>query len=135
MPPNFAVEPDLEPAEFIEVLRRSTLAERRPVDDFGRVAKMLSGADLIVTARDADQKLVGVARAITDFAYCTYLSDLAVDVAFQRHGIGLELIRLIHDKAGLETRLILLSAPAAQSYYPHIGMEQHASCWMIPPRE
>ena len=135
MPPNFAVEPDLEPAEFIDVLRRSTLAERRPVDDLDRIAKMLSGADLIVTARDADQKLVGVARAITDFAYCTYLSDLAVDVAFQRHGIGRELIRRVHDKAGLETRMILLSAPAAQSYYPHIGMEQHAACWMIPPRE
>lgn len=131
---KYAVEPDLSPAEFVDVLHRSTLAERRPVDDAARIAKMLSGADLIVTARDEDETLVGVARAITDFAYCTYLSDLAVDVAFQGTGIGRELVRLVHEKAGLDTRLILLSAPAAQSYYPHIGMVKHESCWMIPPR-
>jgi predicted N-acetyltransferase YhbS len=96
---------------------------------------MLAGADLIVTARGGDQILVGVARAITDFAYCTYLSDLAVDVNFQGAGIGRELIRWVHEKAGLETRLLLLAAPAAETYYPHIGMEKHDSCWMLPPQE
>ena len=132
---KFDVEPELTPAEFIDVLRRSTLAERRPVDDVARIAKMLAGADLVVTARDPDGKLIGVSRAITDFAYCTYLSDLAVDRAHQGRGIGRELIRVTHEKAGLETRLILLAAPAAASYYPHIGMEKHDSCWTIPPRE
>ncbi|QDS94603.1 hypothetical protein FF011L_33820 [Roseimaritima multifibrata] len=131
---NYAIEPDLQTAEFIDILRRSTLAERRPMDDADHLAQMLSGADLIATARDENGKLVGLARAITDFAYCTYLSDLAVDVASQGLGIGRQLIQLIHQKAGLNTRLILLAAPAAQSYYPHIGMEKHESCWMIPPQ-
>ncbi|WP_146526248.1 GNAT family N-acetyltransferase [Novipirellula artificiosorum] len=131
---NYVIEPELPPTEFIDVLRRSTLAERRPVDDSARIAKMLAGADLVVTARDADGTLVGVSRAITDFAYCTYLSDLAVDVAHQGHGIGRKLIHVTHEHAGLETRLILLAAPAAASYYPHIEMEQHDSCWMIPPQ-
>ena len=132
---KYDIERELTPAEFIDVLRRSTLAERRPVDDVARIAKMIAGADLVVTARDADGKLVGVSRAITDFAYCTYLSDLAVDEAFQGRGIGRELVRVTHEKAGLETRLILLAAPAAASYYPHIGLEKHDSCWMSPPRE
>ncbi|TWT94488.1 GNAT family N-acetyltransferase [Stieleria varia] len=131
----FAIEPELTAAEFIDVLRRSTLDQRRPIDDAQRIAKMLAGADLIVTARDADKLLVGVARAITDFAYCTYLSDLAVDVAHQGHGIGRELVHLTHEHAGLNTRLILLAAPAAMTYYPHIGMQRHESCWMIPPLE
>lgn len=131
---KFDMEPELSPAEFIDVLRRSTLAERRPVDHVDQIAKMLRGADLVVTARDAVGTLVGVSRAITDFAYCTYLSDLAVDAAFQGRGIGRELIRLTHEKAGLKTRLILLAAPAAASYYPHVGMERHDSCWMIPPQ-
>ena len=39
---------------------------------------MLEHADIIVTARVTGQ-LVGVSRAVTDFAFCTYLSDLAVD--------------------------------------------------------
>lgn len=132
---KYDIEPELTPAEFIDVLRRSTLAKRRPVDDVARIAKMLAGADLVVTARDTDGKLVGVSRAITDFAYCTYLSDLAVDEAHHGRGIGRELIRVTHEKAGLATRLILLAAPAAASYYPHIGLEKHGSCWMIPPRE
>jgi len=127
----YQIEPQLTAAEFIDVLRRSTLAERRPVDDAACIAKMLKQADLIVTARSKGL-LVGVSRAITDFAYCTYLSDLAVDEAFQRQGIGKELIRRTHEAAGLHTTLILLSAPKAREYYPHIGMKNHDSCWIIP---
>ncbi len=127
----FANEPNLSASEFADVLRRSTLAERRPVNDGQRLAGMLRQADVIVTARDADGLLVGVSRAITDFHYCTYLSDLAVDVAHQRQGIGKLLIRKTHESAGLGTTLILLSAPAAREYYPHIGMERHDSCWII----
>ena len=126
---NYANEPSLTAAEFIDVLRRSTLAERRPVDQLERVERMLRGADVIITAR-CDGRLVGVSRAITDFAYCTYLSDLAVDEQFQRQGIGKQLIEETHAAAGLETRLILLAAPKARTYYPHIGMQPHDSCWM-----
>ena len=131
---TYAVEPQLGVAEFIDVLTQSTLAERRPVQDQERIARMLAAADLVLTAR-VDGRLVGVARALTDFAYCTYLSDLAVDVAWQRRGIGRELIRRTHDAAGLQTMLILLSAPAAESYYPHVGLTPHHSCWTLPRSE
>ena len=128
---TYQLEPNLTPAEFIDVLWRSTLAERRPVEEPERIAAMLAKADVIVTAR-AGALLVGVSRAITDFAYCTYLSDLAVDEAFQRRGIGRELIRRTHEAAGLATLLVLLAAPKARDYYPHIGMQSHDSCWLIP---
>lgn len=128
---RYQTEPDLTGAAFIDLLERSTLAERRPVRDLDRIEQMLHGADVIVTAR-AGELLVGVARAISDLAYCTYLSDLAVDVQFQRQGIGRELIRQTHQAAGERTTLILLSAPAAETYYPHIGLTQHNSCWYIP---
>lgn len=127
----YDVEPGLSADEFIDVLVRSTLAERRPVADRVRIAKMLAQADLIVTARGGG-RLVGVSRAITDFSYCTYLSDLAVDERFQRRGIGQMLLRKTHEAAGLDTMLILLSAPAAESYYPHIGLQKHGSCWIAP---
>jgi ribosomal protein S18 acetylase RimI-like enzyme len=128
----YGLEPDLSADEFIHVLHRSSLAERRPVDDVPRIDRMLRHASLIVTAR-CGELLVGVSRAVSDFSYCTYLSDLAVDMAFQRQGIGRALIRQTHEAAGLTTRLILLAAPAARSYYPHIGMQPHDSCWTIPP--
>jgi predicted N-acetyltransferase YhbS len=124
-------EPDLSPAEFIDVLVRSALAERRPIHDADTIRDMLANADLILTARDG-AKLVGVSRAITDYAFCTYLSDLAVDEAYQRRGIGRELVRLTHEATGLQTTLILLAAPKAQGYYPHIGLTRHESCWIIP---
>lgn len=128
---TYQLEPALTPREFIDVLVRSTLAERRPIAEPGTVEAMLSNADVIVTAR-CDDLLVGVSRAISDFAYCTYLSDLAVDENFQGRGIGKELIRRTHEAAGLKTTLILLAAPKAQTYYPHVGMTKHESCWLIP---
>ena len=129
----YQLEPGLSAAEFVDLLVRSTLAERRPVDQPATIERMLRQADVIVTARVAE-RLVGVSRAITDYSYCTYLSDLAVDREFQRRGIGRELIRRTHEAAGLATALILLSAPAARDYYPHIGMQRHESCWIIPRR-
>ena len=127
----YAVEPGLSAAELIDVLVRSTLAERRPVDRPEVIEAMLRHADVIVTARDGAGLLVGISRAISDFSFCTYLSDLAVDQAFQGLGIGRELIRRTHEAAGLATQLILLAAPKARSYYPHIGMRGHDSCWIL----
>ena len=125
----YQIEPSLSADEFVDVLRRSTLAERRPVSDAAVIAGMLAHAGLIVTARLGGQ-LVGVARSLTDFNYCTYLSDLAVDAEHQGQGIGRELVRQTHEAAGRHTTLVLLAAPKAQSYYPHIGMRPHDSCWV-----
>jgi GNAT superfamily N-acetyltransferase len=123
--------PALGVDEFIDILERSTLAERRPVGEPETIRGMLANADIIVTARTGGL-LVGISRAITDHSFCTYLSDLAVDRAFQRRGIGRELIRRTHEAAGYLTALILLAAPQARTYYPHVGMQAHDSCWIIP---
>jgi len=117
--------------EFIDLLRRSTLAERRPVEDSKCIQGMLENADLLCTAWD-NGKLVGVARSVTDFEYCCYLSDLAVDEAYQKQGIGRELIRLTQSRLGAKAKLILLSAPNAEEYYPKIGFNAHPSAWVIP---
>lgn len=128
-------EADLSVEEFIDVLRRSTLAERRPVAEPERIRRMLAHANIILCARDETGKLIGVSRALTDFAYCCYLSDLAVDAAWQRLGIGQELIRLTHERAGAGASLILLSAPKAMSYYPRIGMAKCENAFIIPRRQ
>jgi GNAT superfamily N-acetyltransferase len=116
--------------QFIDVLKRSTLAERRPVDDRDRIEKMLQHGNIIITAWKGDL-LIGVSRALTDFSFCCYLSDLAVDKTFQKQGIGKELIRLTHEVAGKNATLILLAAPKAVEYYPKIGMEQFKDCFII----
>lgn len=128
---QYALEPDLSAEAFIGVLAASGLAERRPVGERARIETMLRRADIIVTARDGD-RLIGVSRAITDFSYCCYLSDLAVDRAFQRRGIGKRLIARTWDAAGRDITLILLAAPAAADYYPRIGMTRHDACFIYP---
>ena len=127
---TYQLERTLDPDEFIDVLVRSTLAERRPVDQPDVIQEMLTHADIFVTAR-VDDLLVGVSRAISDFSYCTYLSDLAVDQEHQGRGIGRELIRRTHEAGGLDTHLILIAAPKSRTYYPHIGMQHQDSCWVI----
>ena len=125
----YKVEKTLDLSEFIDVLNKSTLGERRPVNDFERIKKMCDNANLIVTARK-DGKLIGVARSITDFVYCTYLSDLTVDIDFQNLGIGKRLIEETK-KAAPQAKIILLSAPAAINYYPKIGMKKHDHCFIL----
>lgn len=131
MDATYQLEPDLTPEDFLDLLARSTLAERRPVGRPEVIRGMLENADIILTARVAG-KLVGVSRAVTDFSFCVYLSDLAVDEAYQKRGIGKELVYRTHQAAGPTTMLVLLAAPKARDYYPRIGMTHHDSCWIIP---
>ena len=125
----YQIENELEAAEFIDVLVSSGLAARRPTGEPARIQRMLKHANLILTAR-INGKLIGVSRSLTDFAFCTYLSDLAVDKEFQFNGIGKELIRRTWEAAPM-AKLILLAAPTATTYYPKIGMERHPFCYLL----
>ncbi|MBI3165912.1 MAG: GNAT family N-acetyltransferase [Chloroflexi bacterium] len=116
--------------QFIDLLQRSTLTTRRPLDSMERVQRMLDYANMTITTWDGD-KLVGVARSLTDSSFCCYLSDLAVDELYQRVGIGRELIRLTREEAGLECTLTLLSAPTAMEYYPKVGFEKLENAFAI----
>ena len=127
---TYSTNRSLTPELFIDLLNRSTLGERRPVDDAEAIAGMVVNAGITATAWDGD-KLVGVARSVTDFTYCCYLSDLAVDVAYQRQGIGVRLMDLTQEQLGPRCKLILLAAPAAAGYYGHVGFEHHPRCWVL----
>ena len=123
---------DLDLDAVIDVYRASTLGERRPIEDRHRMAAMLANANLVVTAWDG-ALLAGIARALTDASYVTYLSDLAVRQSHQRRGVGKELIRRVQQAAGPQAALLLLAAPAAESYYPHLGFTHHPQAWMLRP--
>ncbi|MFE0687717.1 GNAT family N-acetyltransferase [Streptomyces xiamenensis] len=121
----------LDLAEVLEVYRSSGLGERRPVADTERMADMVRNANLVVTCR-IDGALVGIARSVSDFSYVTYLSDIAVSAAHQRSGIGRALIEATREEAPT-AKIVLLSAPAATDYYPHIGFTRHDSAWLLNP--
>ena len=125
---------NLDLAAIIDLYKASTLGARRPIGDPERMAAMLKNANIIVTAWDGDL-VVGISRALSDFSYVTYLADLAVRASHQRAGIGRELIRRTRQEAGPTASLILLAAPAAVDYYPHIGFTQHPSAWFVKAEE
>lgn len=114
--------------QLADVFTRSGI--RRPVDDLSRLARMLEHASLVVTAWES-ARLVGVARALTDFSYCCYLSDLAVDKQYQHRGIGLAMIDHVRSVIGEQSMLLLLAAPEAATYYPKIGFEAVPNGWII----
>lgn len=123
------VEPAVvSPAQLAELFRSSGI--RRPADDLPRLQKMIEHANLIIGAY-AGKRLVGIARALTDFSYCCYLSDLAVAKDYQRYGIGRELIARVKRRVGDQSMLLLLSSPDAMTYYPRVGLEEVANGWII----
>ena len=126
---TYQQENNLSVFEYKELLIASTLGERRPIADLDRLETMLREANLTLTAR-AEGYLVGLARSLTDKAFCTYLSDLAVHRDYQNQGIGSALIQQTNAAYPL-AKLILLSAPKATGFYPKIGMRKHENCFFI----
>lgn len=120
---------DLDVDEVIEVYADSTLGRRRPIGDRDRMATMVGNANLVVSAWD-DGRMVGIARSLSDFAYATYVSDLAVRSSHQRQGIGRALLARTQSEGGA-AKLVLLAAPGAEEYYPGLGMQRHASAWTL----
>jgi GNAT superfamily N-acetyltransferase len=133
-PLTYSINPPVSVQEFVDVLNRSGLGARRPVHDPERIGRMLQHANLTVCAYDG-VTLVGIARALADFAFCCYLSDLAVDRAYQRRGIGRELVRRIQEAIGPESMLLLLSAPDAMDYYSRIGFQKVENGWILDRRK
>jgi N-acetylglutamate synthase-like GNAT family acetyltransferase len=104
--------------QIIELYKNAGLP--RPVDDPERIEKMYRHSNLVVTAW-YNNKLVGIARCITDWAWSSYLADLAVDPTLKKSGIGKKLIQLTQQKLGDEAMILLLSVPDAMAYYPKVG--------------
>ena len=118
---------ELDPAAVARLFDASGIV--RPTSDIPRIARMFANANLVISAWDGLR--LGVSRALTDFSYCCYLSDLAVDADYQRRGIGQELLRRTQSLAGDEVTLILLSAPGAMAYYPKVGLAQADNAFVL----
>lgn len=128
---TYRIDDHVTAEEMSEVFRRSGI--KRPYEDLPRLQRMIDNADIIITARSG-RRLVGIARALTDYAYCCYLSDLAVDAAYQNQQIGKELVDTLRAQLSEEVALVLISAPGAVHYYPKIGFEKSDRAFLIARR-
>ncbi|NNF16316.1 MAG: GNAT family N-acetyltransferase [Gammaproteobacteria bacterium] len=120
--------------QFTALYRASTLAERRPADRPEIMQQMMDNASVTITAWAGDD-LVGISRTLTDFGYVAYLADLAVSASHQGLGIGKQLIAETRAALSPDCMIVLLSAPAANAFYPHIGFNHHARAWVLDGKE
>ena len=127
---TYQINTAISSEQFIDLLHRSTLAARRPVEDDDCITGMLNNSNLVISAW-SDELLVGIARCITDFHYACYLSDLAVDTAWQKRGIGKQLQKIAQQQLGPKCKLILIAAPDANTYYETIGFSHNPRCWVL----
>jgi len=127
---NYKINTPVSVDHFIELLHKSTLGERRPIDDRECLQGMLKNSNLTISAWDGE-KLVGIARSMTDFHFACYLSDLAVEKKYQNSGIGKKLQVITQEQLGPKCKLILIAAPDANSYYKHIGFKNNKRCWIL----
>ncbi len=127
---NYSDKAPITAKQAIDLYKRSTLGERRPINNVSTFESMLKHANLMITAWDGD-KLIGISRSLTDFSYVAYLADLAVDEQYQRMGIGKQLIEETKARLDPECLIVLLAAPKANSYYEHLGFEHNPRAWTL----
>ena len=127
---EYKINQPITVAQFIGLLKRSTLGERRSIEDRACMAGMLSNSNLTVSAWD-NAEIVCIARSMTDFHYACYLSDLAESKKYQKTDIGRQLQILTQQQLGPSCSLILIAAPAANAYYEHLGYTNNQRCWVL----
>jgi len=117
----YSTEKNIPVQAIIEVFQSSGI--KRPTAAPQRIEAMFQAADVVISAW-ADDQLIGIARSLSDFCYCTYLSDLAVRKEYQNQGIGKQLIALTRQQVGPSSMLLLVAAPSAIDYYLKLGMDK-----------
>ena len=127
---EYKINAKISVEQFINLLQISSLGERRPIHDQACLQGMLDNSNLIISAW-FENKLIGIARSVTDFHYACYLSDLAVDADFQKQGIGKKLQALTQEQLGTQCKIILIAAPAAHDYYEQLGFTNNERCWVL----
>ena len=127
---EYKINKPITSEQFVELLEKSSLAERRPIHNSECMEGVVKNSNLVVSAWHGDE-LIGIARSVTDFHYACYLSDLAVDQKYQKSGVGKRLMALTQEQLNEECNLILVAAPDANSYYEHLGFENNPRCWVL----
>ncbi|WP_026954624.1 GNAT family N-acetyltransferase [Algoriphagus vanfongensis] len=130
---SYQIEKEISLEEYISILESSTLSKRRPMENHSQLRRMISGSNLIITAR-SEGKLVGLLRALSDFSFRCFIADLAVDASYQKQGIGKTLLQEARNSAE-DARLFLFAAETAIPFYHKLGFYPHNHCFQLKPED
>lgn len=113
--------------EYIDFLKRTDLGSQYPKERFEeRIAKLVNNVSISFVARNEKNIVVGVLFGLTDFVYWLYITDLGVDRAYEKQGIGKNLMKTAHNKAGgqKDIAVYLIANENAIPFYEKIGMKK-----------
>lgn len=125
---RYEIAKNIDIDKIISVFESSGII--RPTKEKERIKTMFENSNLIYFAYE-DEEIIGLARCVTDFSYCCYLSDLAVKKEYQKQGIGKMLIEKVKEHIGEKVALIPLSANSAMDYYPKLNFEKADNAFII----
>ena len=117
----------LSAGEYVDFLKRTDLGSQYPRERFAeRIPRLLENASVSLVARNDENRVVGVLLGLTDFAYWLYVTDLGVDRAYERQGIGSRLMKQAHEMAGGEKDIAvyLIANERAVPFYEKLGMKK-----------
>ena len=133
MPPTlkttvtFSEKKSLQPEQLLTLFQQAPWAKERTLND---ARDMLRHTDVALCAWDGDQ-LVGFGRVLTDFVYRATIWDVIVDEAYQKQGIGAEIVqRILHHPRLKKVELFWLCT-RRPGFYEKLGFSSKEQTGMV----
>ena len=133
MPPTlksavtFSETTDLDAAQLLRLFHQAPWAKNRTLKD---AKVMLDHSDVVLCAWDGE-RLVGFGRVLTDFVYRATIWDVIVDQAYQKQGIGTELVqRILHHPRLNKVELFWLCT-RRPGFYEKLGFSSKEQTGMV----
>lgn len=83
--------------------------------------KALENTSFIVSVKNKQNKLIGIARCFSDWVFHTYLADIIVHPDYQWYGIGKEMIKIIKEKYS-HTSIYLDAFQQSKNFFKNVDL-------------
>lgn len=119
--------PPPEPAQLLRLFHQAPWAKHRSLGD---ARAMLHNTDVTLSAWDGE-RLVGFGRVLTDFVYRATIWDVIVDKAYQRQGIGKEIVTRILNHPRLNRVELFWLCTRRPGFYEKLGFTSKEQTGMV----
>jgi len=124
---TFSEKKELQPEQLLKLFHQAPWAKYRTLDD---AREMLRHTDMVLCAWDGDQ-LIGFGRVLTDFVYRATIWDVVVDKAYQRQGIGTDIVQRILQHPKLRRVELFWLCTRRPAFYEKLGFSSKEQTGMV----
>lgn len=124
---TFSEKKDLSPEQLLKLFHQAPWAKGRTLEE---AREMLRHTDVALCAWDSEQ-LVGFGRVLTDFVYRATIWDVIVDKAYQKYGIGTEIVQRILNHPRLKKVELFWLCTRRPGFYEKLGFSSKEQTGMV----